>query len=548
MARTFIPGAGAELRNKKLLSCIGDTMFKNSSPTSARIRFLLGPLFSLLLIGALCAGSIAVRAEDDPPGRVGQISDLQGQAWLFDVERWEWLPAERNRPLTTGDRLAIAPGGRAVVRIGSTTVRLDGGSELEMRQLDDQRIVLVLHNGTIALKVTSSEVAAETELTTPEARFQPRQPGHYRLDRRDGKIHATTWNGELGVVGPDFGVLIGKGQRIELRQELSSVVRSAMLASERDAFFDWVARDVQGEPRSVAAQYVSPEMTGWEDLDRYGNWESNPDYGALWVPSAVAADWAPYRKGRWAWVRPWGWTWMDEAPWGFAPFHYGRWTMVGGRWAWSPGQRVQRPVYAPALVTWTNGSSVNLSVRIGSAPTGGWAPLAPREPYRPHYRSSATHERNLNLPHLHGSPRTGPENERWERIRSTRPRSEARGAPSGGSDHPRQSAAPPAAVNMPVLPSPVPATVPTPRERREEQRERGASRHSRSSAPPPASTPSVVTPLPASATPPAPGRSADPSGAAVVSPRQKSREGRGEDREDRSKAREGRRSGRETER
>ena len=22
---------------------------------------------------------------------------------------------------------------------------------------------------------------------------------------------------------------------------------------------------------------------------------------------------------------PWGWTWVDDAPWGFAPFHYGRW-------------------------------------------------------------------------------------------------------------------------------------------------------------------------------------------------------------------------------
>ena len=31
----------------------------------------------------------------------------------------------------------------------------------------------------------------------------------------------------------------------------------------------------------------------------------------------------------WVWLRPWGWTWVDDAPWGFAPFHYGRWLWWG---------------------------------------------------------------------------------------------------------------------------------------------------------------------------------------------------------------------------
>ncbi|MFO1296524.1 MAG: DUF6600 domain-containing protein [Rubrivivax sp.] len=83
--------------------------------------------------------------------------------------------------------------------------------------------------------------------------------------------------------------------------------------------------------------------------------ERRPDYGAIWYPSTVTAGWAPYRYGRWAWVRPWGWTWVDEAPWGFAPFHYGRWVHWHGRWCWAPGGYVQRPVYAPALVAWVGG-------------------------------------------------------------------------------------------------------------------------------------------------------------------------------------------------
>ena len=29
--------------------------------------------------------------------------------------------------------------------------------------------------------------------------------------------------------------------------------------------------------------------------------------------------------------------WLDDAPWGWAPYHYGRWVHVGSYWAWAPG-------------------------------------------------------------------------------------------------------------------------------------------------------------------------------------------------------------------
>jgi hypothetical protein len=42
-----------------------------------------------------------------------------------------------------------------------------------------------------------------------------------------------------------------------------------------------------------------------------------------------------------------------------------------------------RPVFAPALVTFT-GPSVGVNIVIGpSRPPVAWVPLAPREPYRP---------------------------------------------------------------------------------------------------------------------------------------------------------------------
>jgi len=125
----------------------------------------------------------------------------------------------------------------------------------------------------------------------------------------------------------------------------------------------------------------------------------NPEYGPVWRPR-VAVGWAPYRHGHWAWVGPWGWTWIDDAPWGFAPFHYGRWTHLNGGWGWIPGRRVARPVYAPALVVFVGGSGFSASMSFGGGGGVAWFPLGPREVYRPAYHVSNTYVQNLNSNHV----------------------------------------------------------------------------------------------------------------------------------------------------
>ena len=123
-------------------------------------------------------------------------------------------------------------------------------------------------------------------------------------------------------------------------------------------------------------------MVGAAELDQYGTWSQVPEYGAVWYPTAVEPDWAPYRNGYWADVGAWGPTWVDAAPWGYAPFHYGRWVFVGRRWGWCPGAYVARPLWAPALVGWTGGPGWGVSINVGG-PVFGWVPLAWGEPYRP---------------------------------------------------------------------------------------------------------------------------------------------------------------------
>ncbi|MFL6662944.1 MAG: hypothetical protein ACJ8G7_12240, partial [Rhizobacter sp.] len=110
-------------------------------------------------LGVLLCSAMATSAWADPPGRVGRLGDLSGQVWLYSPDAGEWVAAERNRPLTEGDRLATDNGARADVRIGSTTVRLDAGTELEVLTLDDEHVALQLHGGSVAVRLRSADAA-----------------------------------------------------------------------------------------------------------------------------------------------------------------------------------------------------------------------------------------------------------------------------------------------------------------------------------------------------------------------------------------------------
>ena len=89
-----------------------------------------------------------------------------------------------NQPLTTGDRLATDVGARAELQIGSTTVRLDASSELEIVQLDDEHVALELIDGSVIARVRDLNGAGQLELGTEEGRFVTLRDGTYPLSTR----------------------------------------------------------------------------------------------------------------------------------------------------------------------------------------------------------------------------------------------------------------------------------------------------------------------------------------------------------------------------
>ena len=153
------------------------------------------------------------------PQRAGRLADFQGRVWLFDTEQGQWSEALRNRALTEGDRLSTERGARAEVRVGSTELRLGASNEIEIVRMDEGRMSLQLHRGSLALRVRSREIAAELEVLTPEARLQPERAGAYRVDREDDMTWATAWRGAMQVQTADQAFDLATGQRVELASQ-----------------------------------------------------------------------------------------------------------------------------------------------------------------------------------------------------------------------------------------------------------------------------------------------------------------------------------------
>jgi hypothetical protein len=127
------------------------------------------------------------------------------------------------------------------------------------------------------------------------------------------------------------------------------------------------------------AQSVSVSVnfnTFQQELSPYGRWMNNPRYGQVWIYND--ASFKPYYSdGHWEYTN-YGWSWISDYDWGWAPFHYGRWEndpYYG--WMWIPGYD-----WAPAWVSWSScddyygwaplGFGVNLNISFGSIPQDRW--------------------------------------------------------------------------------------------------------------------------------------------------------------------------------
>jgi hypothetical protein len=361
-------------------------------------RSSISPLTKIFLTFVACLALVAANAsaqDDDPPAEAGRLSIVNGNVSIQPAGSQDWGQASLNYPLGPGDRIFTDADGRAEIQVGRTYVRIGPNSDITFVDFNSQAVTFGAAQGAMHVRSRGLWEGQSLYVQTPSGTSTVTGPSDFRVDVYPDQQTAifTNLEGNLYISGAnDFGMDEQPGQALEL-VGTNPVYPQWLQPNAPDDLDNWSQRRDAQMARAASYQYVSPETSGAEDLDAYGQWQPGTEYGDMWFPT-VQPGWSPYHNGHWVNREPWGWVWVEDEPWGYAPFHYGRWVNYHDRWGWIPGPREDHPVWSPALVAFAGG---------GAGGGGGisiWFPLGPGEAYRPWYRCSPRYVDRVNISNI----------------------------------------------------------------------------------------------------------------------------------------------------
>jgi hypothetical protein len=321
-----------------------------------------------------------------PDRGVARISFMNGNVSVRRGDSGDLVAAILNAPLMSTDRLVTADGARAEVEFdGANLIRLGAATEVRFSELSSGHFMIQIAAGTTTFRVLRDS-NAQVEISTPSVSVRPTKRGIYRVTvKPDGTSEITVRGGEAEIFSPKGSEQLTSGKTMQARGTAADPEFQVIAAIPQDEFDQWSATRDHDFERANSPRNVSRDIYGAEDLDPYGRWTNDPQYGNVWVPQ-VDPGWAPYQCGRWVWLDYYGWTWVGCEPWAWAPYHYGRWYYGGLGWAWYPGPVFAPYYWRPALVGFFGFGAPGVGVGFGFGfGNVGWVALAPFERFTPWY-------------------------------------------------------------------------------------------------------------------------------------------------------------------
>jgi hypothetical protein len=347
-------------------------------------RWLVASALLALALGgapALAQDGAPEYADDYRTGDYGRVRDAENG---LTIVRAQWNHEQGvsddgvvNSPVFPGDKIRTGSDQRAEIQLASgALVWADRGTAVTFLALPDP-YAEILDNTVLQLAEGRIRVAAsllddeEFRIDTPAASVYPVGDAELRVDvERGGRTRVFSRRGVVEVVGNGASVLVRAGTFTEIDPGSLPYDAESFNTLTGDGFDGYVARREQvfeyrdgyaGGP-DVYRELPGQVQPYYRELSAHGSWVHVDEQGYVWQPGGVASDWRPYYDGYWGYG-PDGYFWISYEPWGWAPYHYGRWTWIGGRgWCWSPGS-----VFAGAWVSWSWGS-----VYVGWSPLDYW--------------------------------------------------------------------------------------------------------------------------------------------------------------------------------
>jgi len=357
------------------------------------------PSLVALLLLTLPALGTTVGLRDEPQttgndyqaGDYGRVRDAENG---LSIVRAQWNHEQGvldeglvNSPIFPGDKAGTSENQRAEIQLaGGSLVWIDSETALTFLALPDpyaqvaDNTVLQLGHGRI--RVSASLVAdEELRVDTPAASIYPLADAELRIEvGSHGHTRVYSRRGVVEVVGNGGSVLVRGGTFADVDPDSLPYDpepfntlggdRFDGYVAQREQLFEYRDGNAGGEVYGELPSEIQPY---YRELSVNGNWSRVDEQGYVWQPTGVTSDWRPYDNGYWGYG-PEGYFWISNEPWGWAPYHYGRWTWIGGRgWCWSPGR-----VFAGAWVSWSWGSAY-----VGWSPLDYWG--YPSYRYHRHY-------------------------------------------------------------------------------------------------------------------------------------------------------------------
>src|SRR6478752_6401927 len=126
-AGTYVPAVGnnSQLRGRKMTR-------RNVLPAWKHLLAFA----AAVLTGTLAYAQAPQPAPDDPPVRVGRLSNLSGEVSFSPAGNDEWVQARVNRPVITGDQLWADNDGRAELTLDDSTWWLGQNTSVTVSNLD----------------------------------------------------------------------------------------------------------------------------------------------------------------------------------------------------------------------------------------------------------------------------------------------------------------------------------------------------------------------------------------------------------------------------
>ncbi len=142
---------------------------------------LASGLLSLVLAAAPLAGAFAQGQPGDPPGRVGRLAEVSGTVSFHTTDETQWAPASINYPVTGGNSFWTEPRSHAAIDVGASRLYMDGATELDVSNVDDQSFIASLAQGAVYLRISPAANGDQYEIDTPRGAVHIVRSGDYEV-------------------------------------------------------------------------------------------------------------------------------------------------------------------------------------------------------------------------------------------------------------------------------------------------------------------------------------------------------------------------------